>query len=86
MIEISRVFFSVLLENARILLHSSAVLIHSIIIQCKVNMAPNTDDVKETRLEGGNKTDLAQDRGVAGSCTNGVELSSSIKAGNFLTS
>jgi hypothetical protein len=49
-------------------------------------MAPNTDDVKETRLEGGNKTDLAQDRGVAGSCTNGVELSSSINAGNFLTS
>jgi hypothetical protein len=68
--------FSVFIKNERLVLYSSAVLIHSIVIQCNVNLTPNTDDLKETGWEGGNETDLAQDRGMAVSFKNGVEDSS----------
>jgi hypothetical protein len=69
------VVFSALVENARIVVHSSTVLIHSVIIQCDVNLTPNTDDLKETGWQVGNNTDLAQDRRVAVSFLKGVEAS-----------
>jgi len=40
-----------------------------------VNLTLNTDDRNETGWEVGNETDLVQDRGVAVSFKNGVEVS-----------
>jgi len=50
---------------------------HSIVIQCNVNPIPNSEDRNETEWEGGNETDLFQDRGVEVSFKNDVEASSS---------
>jgi len=59
-----------------LVLYSSTFLIHSVVIQCNVILTPNTDDHKETEWEGGNETDLAQDRGGAVSFKKGFEASS----------
>jgi hypothetical protein len=80
------VVISVLLDNGRIALHSLLFLIHSIIIQCIVNLTPNTDDLKETGWEGGNETHLPPDRGMAVSLKKVAESSSVPYGGNFLTS